>query len=250
MPSSSMKRHTSGATGDWGAVSGGSARVIVLACSLAGGSALWAQEAGPNRAAGASSTQQAADSLRFANGLMRQKKFELAAQEYQRVLNSGATGALRNDARFGLGGAWLSSGRFREARGAFGDFLKDAPDDPRSGSARFRVGELSYLLGDLPAARGRSRHSQKPGPITRRSSWPGPIWATRAWRSTIRRRRRLRLSVRWQPIPGGDLPIALVTAWPARWPPSASPAKPSACLISFSRKGRPNGLTAAGCKSV
>ena len=95
MPSSSMKRHASGVTADWGAACGGTARVIVLACSLAGGTALWAQEAGANQAAGASSAQQAADSLRFANGLMRQKKFELAAQEYQRVLNSGATGAVR-----------------------------------------------------------------------------------------------------------------------------------------------------------
>ena len=91
--------------------------------------------------------------LRFANGLLRQKKFELAAQEYERILKAGATGAERDDARFGLGSAWLSMGRYREARGAFDDFLKGAPNDPRAVSARFRLGELSYLLGDLPAAR-------------------------------------------------------------------------------------------------
>ncbi len=44
-------------------------------------------------------------------------------------------------------------GRYREARGAFDDFLKGAPKDPRALSAGFRLGELSYLLGDLPAAR-------------------------------------------------------------------------------------------------
>ena len=96
---------------------------------------------------------QTSDSLRFANGLLRQKKFDLAAQEYERLLKAGATGAERDDARFGLASAWLAMGRYREARGAFDDFLKGAPDDPRALSSRFRQGELSYLLGDLAAAR-------------------------------------------------------------------------------------------------
>ena len=52
----------------------------------------------------------ASDSLRFANGLLRQKKFDLAAQEYERILKGGATGSERDDARFGLGNAWLSPG--------------------------------------------------------------------------------------------------------------------------------------------
>ncbi len=113
-----------------------------------------AQDATPKRASGASTSRPDSDSLRFANGLLRQKKFDLAAQEYERVLKAGATGAERDDARFGLGNAWLSVGRYREARGAFDDFLKEAPKDSRALSARFRLGELSYLLGDLTAARG------------------------------------------------------------------------------------------------
>jgi cellulose synthase operon protein C len=93
------------------------------------------------------------DALTFANGLLRQRKYDLAAEEYQRYLNSNPTGLDRDDARFGLGNARLFQGRYDEARHAFDEFLKAAPDGPRSLTARYRLGELSYLLGDLPAAR-------------------------------------------------------------------------------------------------
>ncbi len=93
------------------------------------------------------------DALTFANGLLRQRKYELAAEEYQRFLNSSPTGLDRDDARFGLGTARLYQGRYEEARQAFDEFLKAAPEGPRSLTARYRMGELSYLLGDLPAAR-------------------------------------------------------------------------------------------------
>ncbi len=127
---------------------------VALSGALICASASLGQDSAPKRAQVESTVKsQTSDSLRFANGLLRQKKFDLAAQEYERLLKAGATGAERDDARFGLASAWLSMGRYREARGAFDDFLKGAPDDPRALSARFRQGELSYLLGDLPAAR-------------------------------------------------------------------------------------------------
>ena len=93
------------------------------------------------------------DSLKFANGLLRQKKYDLAAEEYERFANSGAKGADLDDARFGLASARLYQGNFREARRAYDDFLKGAPEDPRRLTARYRLGELAYLMGDLPAAR-------------------------------------------------------------------------------------------------
>src|SRR5262249_39108078 len=49
--------------------------------------------------------------------------------------------------------ARLGSGQYREAREAFNSFLKSAASDPRSRSAQYRLGELSYLLGDLSVAR-------------------------------------------------------------------------------------------------
>ncbi len=93
------------------------------------------------------------DALRFAHGLLRQRKFDLAAEEYERFLAARPSGADRLDALFGLANARLDQGRYADALRAFADFLAAAPADPRSRTARYRVGELSYLTGDLPAAR-------------------------------------------------------------------------------------------------
>jgi cellulose synthase operon protein C len=93
------------------------------------------------------------DALRFAHGLLRQRKFDLAAEEYERFLATRPSGADRLDALFGLANARLDQGRYADSLRAFGDFVAAAPGDPRSRTARYRVGELSYLLKDLPAAR-------------------------------------------------------------------------------------------------
>ena len=100
-----------------------------------------------------SPARQLPDALKFANGLLRQKKYDLAAEEYERFANSGAKGRDLDDARFGLANARLYQGNFRESRQAFDEFLKDAPNDARKLTARYRLGELAYLLGDLAAAR-------------------------------------------------------------------------------------------------
>lgn len=93
------------------------------------------------------------DSLRFANGLLRQRKFDLAAEEYERFLADRPGRADRADALFGLANARLNQERYPEALRAFGEFLEAAPGDPRTRTARYRLGELSYLVGDLPASR-------------------------------------------------------------------------------------------------
>ena len=100
-----------------------------------------------------SAARRLPDALKFANGLLRQKKYDLAAEEYERFLNSGAKGKDLDDARFGLANARLYLGNFRESRQSFDEFLKGASDDSRRLTARYRLGELAYLLGDLAAAR-------------------------------------------------------------------------------------------------
>ena len=89
----------------------------------------------------------------FAHGLFRQRKFDLAAEEYQRFLEQVASGPDADDARFGLASAQLYRGKYKEARGGFEDFLAKAPRHARARSAWYRLGELSYMLGDLTAAR-------------------------------------------------------------------------------------------------
>jgi TolA-binding protein len=107
----------------------------------------------PRPAQTATSPRSIPDALKFANGLLRQKKYDLAVEEYDRFIKSGATGQDRDDARFGLANARLYLGKFREARAAFDEFLEAAADDPRRLTARYRLGELAYLLGDLRASR-------------------------------------------------------------------------------------------------
>jgi TolA-binding protein len=93
------------------------------------------------------------ESLRFASGLLRQRKYDLAAEEFERLIKSGSTGKELTDARYGLATARLYQSRYHEARAAFQEFLDRSPTDPRALTARYRVGETSYILGDLPGAR-------------------------------------------------------------------------------------------------
>jgi len=101
----------------------------------------------------AQTPQRASDAVKFANGLLRQRKFDLAAEEFERLLKAEANGSESQDARFGLANARLQQGRYPEALRAFENYLKDAPGDSRALTARYRLGELSFLLGDLPRAR-------------------------------------------------------------------------------------------------
>jgi TolA-binding protein len=107
----------------------------------------------PARPNGAADARRLPESLRLANGLLRERKFDLAAAEYERFLASGPTGQDADDARFGLAHALLFQGRYKESRRAFQVFLDRSPRHPRARTAWYRLGELSYILGDLPDAR-------------------------------------------------------------------------------------------------
>ena len=94
----------------------GGRRWVLIAGVLFSSSVAMGQDSASKRERGSSSGRTVSDSLRFANGLLRQKKFDLAAQEYDRVLKADPRDAERNDARFGLGTAWLGLGRYRDVR--------------------------------------------------------------------------------------------------------------------------------------
>lgn len=97
--------------------------------------------------------QDDAESLRFARGLLEQRRYDLAALEYERLLAATKNAGMRADARFGLASARLYQGRYRDAKVAFEAFLKDTPGDRRARTAGYRLGELSYLLGEYAEAR-------------------------------------------------------------------------------------------------
>src|SRR5262249_39155704 len=107
--------------------------------------------------AGSASTRPAArqvpESLNFANGLFRDRRYEMAADEYERFLKGAKPGPDADEARFGLANARLFQGRYDQARRQFEEFLKAAPRHANAATAGYRVGETAYMLGDLPAAR-------------------------------------------------------------------------------------------------
>lgn len=112
-----------------------------------GGASARAQNAPAARA------REIPESLNFANGLFRERRYELAAKEYERFLKEAQPGLDADDARFGLANARLFQGEYAKARREFELFLDQAPEHPNVGTAWYRVGETAYMLGDLPAAR-------------------------------------------------------------------------------------------------
>ena len=107
---------------------------MVLAAALAAMSlpaAVGQQPGGRGGDAAGQAPRRVPDSLRFAHGLLRQGKFDLAAEEYERFLAVRPSGADRLDALFGLANARLDQGRYADSLRAFGDFLESAAGDPR-----------------------------------------------------------------------------------------------------------------------
>jgi cellulose synthase operon protein C len=114
-----------------------------------------AQDPG-ERGAGAGTSsivRQVPEALKFANGLFRERRYEMAADEYERFLKAAKPGPDADEARFGLANARLFQGRYDQAKRLFEDFLKAAPQHPSAATARYRVGETAYMIGDLPLAR-------------------------------------------------------------------------------------------------
>ena len=118
----------------------------------------WGPEArgqdAPERPKGsAPRSQQGSGELNFANGLFRDRRYELAAEEYDRFLKEADPGPDADAARFGLASSRLFQGRYAEARRHFEDFVKAAPGHANAPTAWYRIGEAAYMLGDWPAAR-------------------------------------------------------------------------------------------------
>ena len=99
------------------------------------------------------SARRVPEALNFANGLFRERRYELAAKEYEGFLKDAKPGPEAAEARFGLANARLFQGEYGRARDQFQEFLKLAPEHPNAPTAWYRVGETAYMLGDLESAR-------------------------------------------------------------------------------------------------
>ena len=112
-----------------------------------------AQGQGPSGDPTAPRPRRVPELLNFANGLFRDRRYVMAAEEYERFLKAARPGPDADEARFGLANARLFQGQYDLARRQFEEFLQTAPHHRNAQTAWFRIGETAYMLGDLPAAR-------------------------------------------------------------------------------------------------
>lgn len=92
--------------------------------------------------------------LNFANGLFHERRYELAAEEYEKFLQTAEPGPDAAQALYGLARAELFLLKYAEARQHLAAFLKMAPEDPNAPTALFRIGEAAYLMRDFQGALG------------------------------------------------------------------------------------------------
>jgi TolA-binding protein len=151
--------------------------VLVLAILTALWPAVVTAQAPPSRepgAAGKAAARPVPEVLNFANGLFHERRYEMAAEEYERFLRGAKPGPDADEARFGLASARLFQGRYEQARKQFEEFLKTAPKHPNAATAWYRLGETAYLLGDLRVARQALEKftAENPGHRQVEMAWP------------------------------------------------------------------------------
>jgi TolA-binding protein len=147
---------------------------LVVGGMIPGGTAPVRGQDPPRSEPGAVAPRRLPEALKLANGLLRDRRYEPAAEEYERFLQGAKPGPDADEARFGLANARLFQGQYDKARRAFEAFLDAAPNHPNARTAWYRVGETSYLLGDLRAAQKALETFTAGGPGHRylESAWP------------------------------------------------------------------------------
>jgi cellulose synthase operon protein C len=126
-------------------------RILALGVLLAAGNSFaWSQT---NRDRPTTDARRVPDALNFANGLVKERRYDMAAEEYEKFLKSSPNGPDAAEARYSLANTRLFLGQYQEARKQFEAFLKLAPKHPNAPTAWFRVGEVAHVLNDLAASR-------------------------------------------------------------------------------------------------
>lgn len=129
----------------------------------------------PARAEQASSSAAASqEDLSFAHALLKERRYDQAAQEYERYLRTKPEQSGEIEARLGLARARLFLNQYQESREQFELFLKLAPEHPAAATALFRIGETAYLSGDLEGARKALERftTSHPDHAQKDAAWP------------------------------------------------------------------------------
>ncbi len=94
----------------------------------------------------------ALDDYNLAVGLYKQKRWELAAESFQKFVQGYKDHEKTPLARLYLGLTLVNAGKYTDARNVLRGYVKDYPESRNLADAMYRVAECSYLLDDLKAA--------------------------------------------------------------------------------------------------
>ena len=95
------------------------------------------------------------DHYSVAAGHYAERRWKLAVEEFEALLAADPHHGRAARSHFFTGEALVQLGEFAKANEHFGDYLQMAAAGKYAKQATFRIGETSYLAGDVQAARGR-----------------------------------------------------------------------------------------------
>lgn len=127
---------------------------IVLAMLLTAAPRVCAQAPSeqPNEGKSSRTAASAPDEYRFAAGLYKQQRWDLAADAFRAFLQKYPDHERTPYARLYLGLTLVNADKLSDARSVLRDYVRDYPQSKSRPDAQYRVGECSYLLDDLKAA--------------------------------------------------------------------------------------------------
>jgi len=121
--------------------------------------------------------QSSPEEYRFATGLYKQQRWDLAADAFRKFLSKYPKHERVPYARLYLGMTLVNADKFADARQVLRDYVHDYPQSKSLPDALYRVGECSYLLDDLKSAESEFDQFLKQYPQHELVEWALPYLA-------------------------------------------------------------------------
>jgi TolA-binding protein len=124
-----------------------------------------------------SQPQSLPEEYRFAAGLYRQQRWDLAAEAFRKFIKNHPDHERTPYARLYLGMTLVNADKYAEAREVLRAYVRDYPQSRSLPDALYRAGECSYLLDDLKSAESELGRFVKDYPRHELVEWALPYLA-------------------------------------------------------------------------
>ena len=122
-------------------------------------------------------SQSLPEEYRFATGLYKQQRWDLAADAFRQFLKKHPNHERVPYARLYLGLTLVNADHLSDARQVLREYVRDYPRSKSLPEALYRVGECSYLLDDLKSAEAEFQQFLKQYPQHELVEWALPYLA-------------------------------------------------------------------------